>query len=69
MGASQGKEGEIMAGNKRGRPPLSRSETTVTTTITVTMSQLAFLKAHGEGVVSLGVRRLVDENRKGISKR
>lgn len=49
--------------NKVGRPPISKSEPTVKTSVTLLPSQITWLKDYGDGNVSDGVRRLVDENR------
>lgn len=49
--------------NKLGRPPIDENEKTVNLSVSVTKSQAAFLKEHGFGNVSLGIRRLVDERR------
>ena len=50
--------------NKKGRPTLSKDDKTVNLSVSVTKAQAEFLKEHGFGNVSLGIRRLVDE-RKG----
>ena len=49
---------------KRGRPPLSQTEPTVFQTVSLTTKQVEFLRAHGSGNVSLGIRRLIDEKQK-----
>ena len=45
---------------RRGRPKLSTEEKTVALTVTVTESQAEFLEKVGNGNVSAGVRKLVD---------
>lgn len=50
--------------NKKGRPTLSEDDKTVNLSVSVTEDRAAFLKTHGFGNVSLGIRRLVDEKRK-----
>ena len=50
--------------NKLGRPTLSEDDKTVNLSVSITRSQAKFLKDHGFGNVSLGIRRLVDEKRK-----
>lgn len=48
---------------KLGRPTLSEDDKTVNLSVSVTEAQAKFLKEHGFGNVSLGIRRLVDERR------
>lgn len=50
----------------KGRPRVSDTENTVRLTVTVTESQLAFLKEYGFENASLGIRRLVDEKKQAL---
>lgn len=52
-----------MTNNKLGRPTLSENKKTVNLSISITEAQAKFLKEHGFGNVSLGIRRLVDERK------
>ena len=50
-----------MTNNKVGRPPISKTEPGVKTSVTLLPSQIQWLKDYGNGNVSQGVRRLVNE--------